>query len=87
MMSPGCTRPTKSGVDVFHAVRGQLGGVARVQVAGRDDDVGVHIPAVRVDGALVDHRLAPFVRLRRHDAPPTMSGVAMWPDSAEAAAT
>ena len=80
MMSPGCTRSTNVGVDVFHAVRRQLGRVARVEIARRDDDVGVDVAAVRVHGALEDHRAPPF-------AAPTISGVAMCPAMAEAAAT
>ena len=30
-------------VNVLHAVAGQLLGILRVQVAGRDDDVGIHV--------------------------------------------
>ena len=30
-------------VNVLHAVAGQLSGILRVQVAGRDDDVGIHV--------------------------------------------
>ena len=36
------------GVEVLHAVLGELGRVARVEVARRDDDVGVDVSAVLV---------------------------------------
>ena len=68
------------GVDVLHRVARELLRVVGVEVAGRDDDVGVDVAAVLVDGALEDHREPPFTA-------PTSSGVAMWPASAEAAAT
>jgi len=67
-------------VDVFHAVPGELGRVVGVEVPGRDDDVGVDVAAVLVDRALEGHHAPPFAVV-------TMSGVAMWPAIAEAAAT
>ena len=87
MMSPGCTRGHEVAVDVFHAVRAQLGRVARVQVAGRDDDVGVDVASVGVRGAFEDHDLPPASEPLRAPLAPIMSGVAMWPAIAEAAAT
>ena len=59
---------------------GQLLRVVGVEVAGRDDDVGVDVAAVVVDGAFEDHASLPSPRR-------LMSGVAMWPATAEAAAT
>ena len=60
------------GVDVLHAVGAELGGVARVQVARRDDDVGVDVAPEPVDRAFEDHDRPPASdRLRRRRRPPS----------------
>src|SRR5450759_511192 len=65
-------------VEVLHAVLGKLRGVGGVQIARRDDDVGVDVTAVAVGGALDAH-------LR--SSPSRSSGSAMCPATAVAAAT
>jgi 3-isopropylmalate/(R)-2-methylmalate dehydratase small subunit len=45
----------EAGVEILQRVSGQLGGIGRVQVAGRDDDVGVDVAAVPVRGPLELH--------------------------------
>ncbi len=81
MMSPGRTRAHELGVDVLHAVTRELRRVARVEVASGDDDVGVHVAPVLV------HRSFELHLHRPHFPTPIISGVAMWPATAEAAAT
>ena len=47
-------------VDVLHAVAGQLLGVLGVQVAGRDDDIGIHVVRVFENRTFCVHCCAPF---------------------------
>ena len=47
-------------VNVLHAVAGQLSGILRVQVAGRDDDVGIHVIRVFENRTSCVHAHAPF---------------------------
>src|SRR5699024_6565048 len=42
-------RGGKGGIDVLHAVGGQGFLIRGVQIAGRDDDVGIHVVAVLVN--------------------------------------
>ena len=61
-------------VDVLHAVGGQLLMVRGVQITGGDDDVGVHVIPVFMDGSL-------YVHVQ------TSSGWQMCPATPDAAAT
>src|SRR6266550_4016310 len=65
------------GVEVLEAVLRQLRGVGGVEVAGRDDDVGVHVGAEAVD----------LPSQRAHTSAPTFSGWVIRPVMAVAAAT
>ena len=52
--------PDKVLVDVLHAVAGQLLGVLGVQVAGRDDDIGIHVIRVFENRTFCVHRCFSF---------------------------
>ncbi len=45
-MSPALDLADEPRVEVLHAVLGELGGIARVEIASRDDDVGVDVAPV-----------------------------------------
>ena len=47
-------------VDILHAVAGKLLGVLRVQVACRDDDIGIHVIRVFENRTSCVHAHAPF---------------------------
>ena len=47
-------------VDILHAVAGKLLGVLRIQVACRDDDIGIHIIRVFENRTSCVHAHAPF---------------------------